>query len=137
MYSQSAVKLDEAQNLEALMDAVAIIPFNSIPKLGDNVRTWSCYAKDDSCGRPHPLSLDFLKQWPYNEEFIRMLPETRKVNMAVAGPLASRINLTKMGINNLVKIAKPVVSLRPRSQLSSTPNALALLAWLKKAVRKA
>ena len=101
------------------------------------MRTWSCYVKDENSDRPHPLSLDFLKKWPYNEEFICLLPETRKVNMAVTGPLASRINLTKMDINNLVKIVKPVASLRPRSQLSSTPNALALLAWLKKAVRKA
>ena len=61
------------------------------------MRTWSCYVKDENSDRPHPLSLDFLKKLPYNEELIRLLPENGKVNMAVAGPLAMRINLTKMG----------------------------------------
>ena len=36
MYYPSAVKLHEVQNLEALMDAGAMRPFNSIPKPGEN-----------------------------------------------------------------------------------------------------
>ena len=56
--SEAMSEVKGIENLEPMIHAVAITPFNRIPKLGGNARTWSCFAQDQNTDQhPHPLIL--------------------------------------------------------------------------------
>ena len=56
--SEAMSKVKGIENLEPMIHDVAISPFNKIPKLDGNARTWSCFIQNQNTNKhPHPLIL--------------------------------------------------------------------------------
>ena len=124
------------ENLEPMIHAVAITPFNRIPKLGGIARTWSCFTQDQNTNEHlHPLSLHFLKRWPFHEALAQKRPPKRIVNMVAVGPLARTMDLTRPRIANYLNILNCATSRQQRLSLfKPSAHVVTVLNWLKAGV---
>jgi len=134
--SEAMSKVKGIENLEPLIHVVAITPFNSIPKLGGNARTWSCFTQDQNTNEHlHPLSLHFLKRWPFHEALAQKRPPKRIIDMAAVGPLARTVDLTRPRIANYINILNCAASRQQRLSLfKPSSHAVKILNWLKAGV---
>lgn len=124
--------MEGIQNLQPIIDSLALVPFNKIPKVGKNMRTWNWYPRDNRDEQSHPLALDFLKRWPYNESVVLKRPLSRRVDVAVVAPLADRAWLNTPKMTKLVDIVKSTASREERPFLfKPSPRAMIVLKWLK------
>ncbi|CAN6246124.1 unnamed protein product [Urochloa humidicola] len=67
--------------VDQALDAVNVIPYNRIPFPGGRKRTWKAFGLDRDAylagGRPHVLSPEFARPWPYNEKLVRNIPDEK------------------------------------------------------------